>query len=82
LFDDGGLTLLIPFILKMRSKFAKCKLRVFFLANDIENLEEETRNMTHLLKKFRIDFTDVTILSDAKKKPTTDTSKKFEIMVL
>lgn len=81
LFDDGGLTLLIPFILKMRSKFAKCHLRVFFLSNDIENLEEETKNMSLLLKKFRIDFTDVTILSDAKKKPSIDTSKKFEAMV-
>jgi len=66
----------------MRSKFAKCHLRVFFLANDIENLEEETKNMTVLLKKFRINFSDVTILSDAKKKPMTDTSQKFEIMVL
>lgn len=81
LFDDGGLTLLIPFILKMRKKYSKCKLRIFFLANNLNNIEEETRNMTALLKKFRIDFSDVTVLADVQKKPRKDTSKSFESLV-
>ena len=46
LYDDGGLTLLLPFILKMRSKFSKCHLRVFCLVDNIDNMEEETKSMT------------------------------------
>ena len=49
LYDDGGLTLLLPYILKTRAKFAKCQLRVFFLANKINALDEEARNMAALL---------------------------------
>ena len=40
----------------MRSKFAKCKLRVFRLVENMDNMEEEAKSMTVLLKKFRIKF--------------------------
>ncbi|ROT80478.1 sodium-chloride cotransporter isoform 1 [Penaeus vannamei] len=33
LYDDGGLTMLIPYILTTRSNWSSCKLRVFCLAN-------------------------------------------------
>ena len=32
-FDDGGLTLLIPHIVKTRKEFRECRLRVFFLVD-------------------------------------------------
>jgi solute carrier family 12 sodium/potassium/chloride transporter 2 len=51
LYDDGGLTLLLPYILKTRAKFAKCQLRVFFLANKMNTLDEEARSMAALLVK-------------------------------
>ena len=81
LYDDGGLTLLLPFILKMRSKFTKCNLRVFCLVDNIENMEEEAKSMTILLKKFRIAFQDVILLSDAKTVPNKTTTRQFETMV-
>ena len=81
LYDDGGLTLLLPFILKMRSKFNKCNLRVFCLVDNIENMEEEAKSMTILLKKFRIAFQDVILLSDAKTVPNKTTTRQFETMV-
>ena len=49
LYDDGGLTLLLPYILKTRAKFAKCQMRVFFLANKMNSLDEEARSMAALL---------------------------------
>lgn len=55
LYDDGGLTLLIPHILTTRSKFEKCKLRVFFLSDKADEIDVETRNMATLLAKFRYD---------------------------
>lgn len=43
LYDDGGLTMLIPYILSMRSNWAKCKIRVFALANHRMEVEVEER---------------------------------------
>lgn len=43
LYDDGGLTMLLPYILSTREQFSKCKLRVFALANRKEELDRETR---------------------------------------
>jgi len=78
LYDDGGLTLLIPHILHTRKKFAKCKLRLFFLCSKIDQLDDETRAMIALLAKFRIEADDVIIISDATKKPTNETKEAFE----
>lgn len=41
LYDDGGLTMLIPYILSMRSNWANCKIRVFALANHRMEIEVE-----------------------------------------
>ena len=61
LYDDGGLTLLMPYILMTRKKFSKSKLRVFVLSKNDTDVDEETRNMETLLKKFRIQFHQVPI---------------------
>ncbi len=81
LYDDGGLTLLLPHILSTRSKFARCRLRVFFLSEKIEDLDAETRNMATLLAKFRIDFQDVIPLNDVTKKPQRQTKDEFRELI-
>lgn len=43
LFDDGGLTILIPYILSMRSQWSNCKIRIFALTNHQMELEVEER---------------------------------------
>ena len=54
LYDDGGLTLLLPYILSTRTKYSRSKLRIFFLSNKVEKIEEETKNMSVLMAKFRL----------------------------
>ena len=85
LYDDGGLTVLLPHILTTRSKFAKCKLRVFFLSNkggkDEEDIEKEVSGMQELLEKFRIEFQDVIVLSDVAKSPNKSTKEEFREMI-
>ncbi|KAL7977636.1 hypothetical protein Chor_009585 [Crotalus horridus] len=39
LFDDGGLTLLIPYLLTRRKRWSQCKVRVF-ISGQISNMEE------------------------------------------
>lgn len=43
LYDDGGLTILIPYILSLRSQFSRCKIRIFALTNHQMELEVEER---------------------------------------
>jgi len=78
LYDDGGLTLLLPYILKTRKQFASCKLRVFSLANRADDFDRETRNLATLLAKFRIDFSEVMIIPDITKKADTETKEEFK----
>lgn len=43
LYDDGGLTILIPYILSLRSQWSRCKIRIFALTNHQMELEVEQK---------------------------------------
>lgn len=81
LYDDGGLTLLLPYILTTRNQWSGCKLRVFSLANKKDQLDREQRNMAALLSKFRIDYSDVTVIPNVVKPPSHETRRKFDELI-
>lgn len=81
LYDDGGLTLLLPYIISTRRNFNHCKLRVFALANKRAELEFEQRSMASLLAKFRIDYSDLKLLPDITKRPQDETTNYFENLI-
>ena len=81
LYDDGGLTMLVPYILSTRAQWTGCKLRVFALANKRSELDRDQRNMAALLSKFRIDYSDVTVIPDVQKSPRKETKEKFNEMI-
>uniref|UniRef100_A0A3Q2Y3T0 Solute carrier family 12 member 3 n=1 Tax=Hippocampus comes TaxID=109280 RepID=A0A3Q2Y3T0_HIPCM len=68
LSDDGGLTLLLPYLLTRRKRWAKCKVRVFVGGDNSKNDERRQEVMT-LIKKFRLGFHDVEVLPDLFQKP-------------
>ncbi|KAL3182116.1 hypothetical protein MRX96_035140 [Rhipicephalus microplus] len=78
LYDDGGLTMLIPYLLSTRNNWSGCKLRVFSLANKKEELDREQRNMASLLSKFRIEYSDVTVIPDIVRPPAESSKREFE----
>ncbi|KAF5270292.1 hypothetical protein FQA39_LY08403 [Lamprigera yunnana] len=82
LYDDGGLTLLLPYIISTRRSWNACKLRVFTLANKQDELECEHRNMASMLAKFRIDYSDLQIVSNVTSKPQDDTQQFFDSLLL
>ena len=41
IYDDGGLTMLMPFILKQSSLWRRCKLRVFSVTKNISEISSE-----------------------------------------
>ncbi|XP_071424995.1 solute carrier family 12 member 1 isoform X1 [Pithys albifrons albifrons] len=80
LFDDGGLTILIPYILTIRKKWKDCKLRIF-TGGKVNRIEEEKLGMASLLSKFRIKFADINIICDINIKPNKESWKFFEEMI-
>lgn len=81
LYDDGGLTLLLPYIISTRRNWSSCKLRVFALANKRDELELEHRNMASLLAKFRIDYSDLQVVSDITTRPSDMTLQYFDSLI-
>ncbi|KAK3882150.1 hypothetical protein Pcinc_013455 [Petrolisthes cinctipes] len=81
LYDDGGLTLLVPYILSTRSQWSQCKLRVFALANRKDELDIEQRSMANLLAKFRIDYSDVIVIPDVAKKAQESSKLAFDQLI-
>uniref|UniRef100_A0AAR2J0X9 Solute carrier family 12 member 2 n=1 Tax=Pygocentrus nattereri TaxID=42514 RepID=A0AAR2J0X9_PYGNA len=75
LFDDGGLTLLIPYLLTNKKKWKDCKIRVF-IGGKINRIDHDRRAMAALLSKFRIDFSDINVLGDIN-----INKEKFEEMI-
>ncbi|XP_042861761.1 bumetanide-sensitive sodium-(potassium)-chloride cotransporter-like isoform X4 [Penaeus japonicus] len=81
LYDDGGLTLLLPYILTTRSQWSNCTLRVFALANRKDELDMEQRSMANLLAKFRIDYSDVIVIPDVAKKAAESSRMEFDQLI-
>ncbi|XP_055947587.1 solute carrier family 12 member 3-like [Argiope bruennichi] len=81
LYDDGGLTMLIPYLLTTHSQWSHCRLRVFSLANKKDELEREQRSMAALLNKFRIDYSDVKVIPDITKPPQECSKQDFENII-
>ncbi|XP_067137287.1 solute carrier family 12 member 2-like [Centruroides vittatus] len=81
LYDDGGLTILMPYLLTTRSQWSDCTLRVFTVTHCDMNLDQEQVNMAALLKKFRIDVSAVTMLSDVTNPPSVESKNKFKSLI-
>ncbi|XP_055017817.1 solute carrier family 12 member 2-like [Boleophthalmus pectinirostris] len=77
LFDDGGLTLLIPYLLTNRGKWGDCRIRVF-MGGKINRIDHDRRAMAMLLSRFRIDFSDIIVLGDINTKPKKHNKLSFK----
>ncbi|ETE69997.1 Solute carrier family 12 member 3, partial [Ophiophagus hannah] len=80
LFDDGGLTLLIPYLLTRRKRWSQCKVRVF-ISGQISNAEEHREEIRFLLDKFRLGFSEVVVLPEIMWKPEETSYKEFEDLI-
>lgn len=80
LFDDGGLTLLLPYILTTRKKWKDSKLRIF-IAGQPGRSDLDKEEMKSLVHKFRINCTDINVVDDIHIPPSTDSLRKLEDMI-
>ncbi|CAJ0960951.1 unnamed protein product, partial [Mesorhabditis belari] len=82
LYDDGGLTLLVPHLLTIPKSYLEgAKLRVFSISTSSRTMEAEQRGMVALLTKFRIDFSDVSVIADVGRKPKAETIAAWERLI-
>lgn len=81
LYDDGGLSLLLPYIISTRRNWESARLRVFALANKKDEMEVEMSSMASLLAKFRIDYSDLELLTDITKKADDSTYYYFKDLI-
>uniref|UniRef100_A0A8D2IGM7 Solute carrier family 12 member 3 n=1 Tax=Varanus komodoensis TaxID=61221 RepID=A0A8D2IGM7_VARKO len=80
LFDDGGLTLLIPYLLTRRKRWSCCKVRVF-ISGQIADAEQHREEIQFLLNKFRLGFNEVVVLPEIMWKPEETSQKEFEDLI-
>ncbi|KAJ0069229.1 hypothetical protein NL108_003157, partial [Boleophthalmus pectinirostris] len=80
LCDDGGLILLLPYLLTRRNRWSRCKVRVF-VSGRPDKKEEQKQEVLALIKKFRLGFHDVEVLTDVYDNPQPHNVQLFENMV-
>ncbi|KAH1182178.1 hypothetical protein KIL84_009932 [Mauremys mutica] len=68
LFDDGGLTLLVPYLLSRRKRWSRCRVRVF-VSGHLGSAEQQRQEIQLLLSKFRLGFSEVLVLPHAAWQP-------------
>ncbi|VDP17880.1 unnamed protein product [Soboliphyme baturini] len=82
LYDDGGLTILLPHLLTLpRSYLEGAKLRVFFAAKSNVDISAQQKGMSTLLKQFRINSSSVEIVPDMEEPPHEATMSQFNEIV-
>ncbi|KAI1700031.1 solute carrier family 12 domain-containing protein [Ditylenchus destructor] len=76
LYDDGGLTLLIPHLLRLPKSYLEgAELRILTLSGNAKEVNEQS--MTALLEKFRIEFNSVKVIDADSQKLNPDITEKF-----
>nr|XP_055030174.1 solute carrier family 12 member 3 [Misgurnus anguillicaudatus] len=80
LSDDGGLTLLVPYLLTRKKRWARCKVRLF-VGGDVQEIEERKQELKGLIGRFRLGFQDIQVLPDINGKPQSEHIKRFEDLI-
>merc|ERR1719334_659914 len=78
LIDDGGLTVLLPYLMKLHAFWSECHLRLNIIAG--AGNEMEVLNVYHLMNEFRLPFDKPNVIEvDAKhEEPEPATMRRFQ----
>ncbi|CAJ0600395.1 unnamed protein product [Cylicocyclus nassatus] len=76
--DDGGLTLLLPYLLQLPGAYLEgAHLRVFVPAGKRDSVNDDQRQMATLMQKFRIAASDVHVINTFARPPSKETMEEF-----
>ncbi|XP_075245606.1 solute carrier family 12 member 2-like isoform X2 [Convolutriloba macropyga] len=79
LYDDGGLSILIPHLISLNWKWSGCQLRIF-ISGSRSKQEEDYQGMLQLLLKFRIHVKFLKVVPELKSKPSKEEWRRYEEM--
>jgi len=78
--DDGGLTLLLPYLISINYD-GKANLRIFTLGT-AERLESDKLHFEKLMEKFRIEVAELEVLTRWRSPPSNENTDKVFILPL
>ncbi|KMQ90770.1 bumetanide-sensitive sodium- -chloride cotransporter [Lasius niger] len=81
LYDDGGLTILLPYIISTRSNWETCKLRIFALANHKQEIGAQEKEMDEIMCKARIKYSSLKMVDDISVEPKQETLSFFDKLI-
>ncbi|XP_063540067.1 bumetanide-sensitive sodium-(potassium)-chloride cotransporter-like [Cydia strobilella] len=81
LYDDGGLNILLPYIIATRGAHAPVQLRILALARHTRDRADAENQLKSLLAKFRITYTSLTLLSGVGDTPAPATWDLFHSLI-
>eukprot|EP00484_Ammonia_sp_Unknown_P030043 CAMPEP_0197025026 /NCGR_PEP_ID=MMETSP1384-20130603/5465_1 /TAXON_ID=29189 /ORGANISM="Ammonia sp." /LENGTH=1058 /DNA_ID=CAMNT_0042453505 /DNA_START=61 /DNA_END=3237 /DNA_ORIENTATION=+ len=78
LIDDGGLTVLLPYLMKLHRFWRDCRLRLNIIANS-NAVSQEYLNVYHLMKEFRLPYDEPNLIEvdEGRQNPTPETMRRF-----
>ncbi|KAG1963864.1 solute carrier family [Pimephales promelas] len=71
LSDDGGLTLLVPYLLSRKKRWGRCKVRLF-VGGEAQQIDEQKKELKALIGRLRLGFQDIQVLPDINGKPQSE----------
>ncbi|XP_029163832.1 bumetanide-sensitive sodium-(potassium)-chloride cotransporter isoform X2 [Nylanderia fulva] len=81
LYDDGGLTILLPYIISTRSNWETCKIRIFALANHKQDIGAQEKEMDEIMCKARIKYSSLKMVDDISIEPKQETMSFFDKLI-
>ncbi|XP_067211862.1 bumetanide-sensitive sodium-(potassium)-chloride cotransporter isoform X2 [Linepithema humile] len=81
LYDDGGLTILLPYIISTRSNWEHCKVRIFALANHKQDIGAQEKEMVEIMSKARIKYSSLKMVDDISVAPKQETQSFFDNLI-
>ncbi|XP_063830053.1 bumetanide-sensitive sodium-(potassium)-chloride cotransporter-like isoform X2 [Ostrinia nubilalis] len=82
LYDDGGLNMLLPYIIANRGFKEKMPLRIFSLARPHHKIEAAQKYMEDLLSMFRIEYDKLQMVTTLGNRPSEESWNLFDRLVL
>ncbi|XGW16877.1 hypothetical protein V3C99_001928 [Haemonchus contortus] len=80
--DDGGLTLLLPYLLQLPGTYLEgARMRVFLEGGRSDRVGEEQKHMAKLLRAFRVDCSDLNVITGFDHPPNKSTMQEFQQLV-
>ncbi|KAK6049349.1 hypothetical protein COOONC_13145 [Cooperia oncophora] len=80
--DDGGLTLLLPYLLQLPGTYLEgARMRVFLEGGRTDRVAMEQKHMATLLRAFRVDCSDLTVINGFDLPPDKATVEEFRELV-